>query len=943
MVASRNSFTNPTTYSLEVWFNTTTTQGGKLIGFGSRATGTSDSYDRHVYMQDDGHLVFGTYTGQMNTITTPGAYNDGKWHSVVATQSSDGMVLYVDGAEVGTNPQTAAQDYTGYWRIGGDTTWGSSSAFFAGTLDEAAVYPSALTAARVATHYQLGTTVPPVNQVPVASFTSTVKDLGITVDGSGSSDSDGTVDSYAWDFGDGSTGQGATATHTYAAAGTYTVKLTVTDNQSATGRRPIRSTVTAPPVNQVPVASFTSTVKDLGVTVDGSGSSDSDGTVDSYAWDFGDGSTGQGATATHTYAAAGTYTVKLTVTDNQSATGEKTDQVTVTAPPVNQVPVASFTSTVKDLGITVDGSGSSDSDGTVDSYAWDFGDGSTGQGATATHTYAAAGTYTVKLTVTDNQSATGEKTDQVTVTAPPVNQVPVASFTSTVKDLGITVDGSGSSDSDGTVDSYAWDFGDGSTGQGATATHTYAAAGTYTVKLTVTDNQSATGEKTDQVTVTAPPVDVVAVPAKSTWSWRYEATAPPAGWKGQGFDASSWKTGNGVLGFGSTGLGTNIDVSTGTSTRPLAAYFIKTFTVDNAASVSKLTLKTVADDGVVVYVNGTEVGRSNMPAGTVTFNTYASSAPRTSVAVASPVTMDVPVFLLQNGANTIAVETHLNYHATADVSFDLSATETVGGTVPNQAPVAKFTSTVSGLGVALDGSTSTDPDGTVASYAWNYGDNTTGTGATPTHTYAAAGTYTVTLTATDNKGAKGVATAPVTVTSVTGPVDVVVVPAKSPWSWRYASTAPDVAWKTNGYDASSWKIGNAVLGFGSTGLGTNIDVPPPTSSRPLAAYFLDQFNVDNLAKVSKLTLNTVADDGVVVYVNGTEVARQNMPAGTVTFSTYASSAISTAKANAAPLSINVPLSVLVAGINTIAVETHLNYHSTPDVSFDLKATMTKQP
>ena len=72
----------------------------------------------------------------MNTITTPAAYNDGLWHSVVATQSSNGMVLYVDGAEVGTNPQTAAQDYTGYWRIGGDTTWGSSSSFFAGTLDE---------------------------------------------------------------------------------------------------------------------------------------------------------------------------------------------------------------------------------------------------------------------------------------------------------------------------------------------------------------------------------------------------------------------------------------------------------------------------------------------------------------------------------------------------------------------------------------------------------------------------------------------------------------------------------------------------------------------------------------------------------------------------------------------------------------------------------------
>ena len=148
-----------------------------------------------------------------------------------------------------------------------------------------------------------------------------------------------------------------------------------------------------------------------------------------------------------------------------------------------------------------------------------------------------------------------------------------------------------------------------------------------------------------------------------------------------------------------------------------------------------------------------------MSAGTVTFNTYASSAIGTSAAAASPVTMDVPVFLLRNGANTIAVETHLNYHATADVSFDLSATETVGGTAPNQAPVAKFTSTVR-LEVALDGSTSADPDGMMTAYAWNYGDDTTGTRVTTTHTYAAAGTYTVTLTATDNRGEDGVARLP---------------------------------------------------------------------------------------------------------------------------------------------------------------------------------------
>ena len=90
LVASKATFSNPTVYSEELWFRTTTTDGGKLIGFGNASTGTSGSYDRHVYMENDGRLTFGVWTGATNTITTPAAYNDGQWHHMVATQSSDG-------------------------------------------------------------------------------------------------------------------------------------------------------------------------------------------------------------------------------------------------------------------------------------------------------------------------------------------------------------------------------------------------------------------------------------------------------------------------------------------------------------------------------------------------------------------------------------------------------------------------------------------------------------------------------------------------------------------------------------------------------------------------------------------------------------------------------------------------------------------------------------
>ena len=253
LLSSDTQFSNPTVYSEELWFNTTTTNGGKLIGFGDSQTGLSSGYDRHVYMENSGQLTFGVWTGQTNTITSPQPYNDGSWHHMVATQSSDGMKLYVDGQQVGTNPQTAAQVYNGYWRVGGDRTWGPQP-YFAGTIDEVAVYSSALSPSEVSTHFALGAGTAAANQSPVADFSSAVADLTASLDGSASADPDGTVAGYAWDFGDSSAaGTGATPSHTYASAGTYQVKLTVTDDKGATGTVTKSVTVTAP-VNNQPLA-----------------------------------------------------------------------------------------------------------------------------------------------------------------------------------------------------------------------------------------------------------------------------------------------------------------------------------------------------------------------------------------------------------------------------------------------------------------------------------------------------------------------------------------------------------------------------------------------------------------------------------------------------------------------------------------------------------------
>ena len=232
LVSSNAQYSNPRNYSEEIWVKTTTNSGGKLIGFGASQTGTSANYDRHVYMSNDGKVTFGVWTGFTNTITTPTALNDGKWHHVVATQSTNvGMALYVDGRLVGTNGQTESQAYAGYWRIGGDNHWGCCSPFLSGTLDEAAIYAKVLTSEQVKAHYEASPAA--TNDAPVAAFTSTCAEGVCTFDSTTSNDPDGSIVGWAWNFGDQTTSTNASPTHGYTASGTYNVSLTVTDNKGA--------------------------------------------------------------------------------------------------------------------------------------------------------------------------------------------------------------------------------------------------------------------------------------------------------------------------------------------------------------------------------------------------------------------------------------------------------------------------------------------------------------------------------------------------------------------------------------------------------------------------------------------------------------------------------------------------------------------------------------
>src|SRR5664279_51281 len=249
--ASAPNVTNA--YSASAWFRTTSSTGGKILGYGDAPSGNSSYYDRHIYLDNSGHLNFGVWPGHTVTITSPNTYRDGLWHQVVSTLGPAGMVLYVDGRQVAARSDTtSAADIYGYWRVGGDNLGGwpnqPTNSSFTGDIDEVSIYPTALTAAQVTAQWAASGRGGNTNSnPPVAAFTSWTSWLTVTVDASGSAASGG-VASYSWNFGDGSgPATGVNAAHTYSAAGTYQVTLTVTDTLGASSSLKRAVSVTAPP------------------------------------------------------------------------------------------------------------------------------------------------------------------------------------------------------------------------------------------------------------------------------------------------------------------------------------------------------------------------------------------------------------------------------------------------------------------------------------------------------------------------------------------------------------------------------------------------------------------------------------------------------------------------------------------------------------------------
>lgn len=272
------------------------------------------------------------------------------------------------------------------------------------------------------------------------------------------------------------------------------------DSSSATSATGLKAAIAASPASGAAPLSV------------GFNASASTGAIASYLWDFGDGSTAATQTASHIYTIAGTYTARLTLTDSAGTTNTATVAVTATAastpvtPPTAVISSAAATGPAP-LTVSFDGSASTAAaKATLTSYNWSFGDGGSATGTSASHAYTSAGTFTATLTVTDSNGQTATIGTPVIVTAPvETNKAPQAVISATPTSgsapLTVSFDGGGSTDSDGSISSYVWNFGDGSSATGKTVSHTYTTEAAFTATLQVTDDKGGKGAAS--VTITA--------------------------------------------------------------------------------------------------------------------------------------------------------------------------------------------------------------------------------------------------------------------------------------------------------------------------------------------------------------------------------------------------------------------------------------------------------
>jgi autotransporter-associated beta strand protein len=346
----------------------------------------------------------------------------------------------------------------------------------------------------------------------------------------------------------------------------------------------------------------------------------------------------------------------------------------------------------------------------------------------------------------------------------------------------------------------------------------------------------------------APIASAPLVPAGSVWKFSDTGANLGPAWRSNAFNDAAWPSGPAMLGYGDangTAPRTVNSFGPDPNNKYITTYYRHAFTVANPAAFVGLNLRVRRDDGAVVYLNGVEVFRSNMPTGAVNSLTLASASVNGSDETRF-FTIEVSLGLLRAGTNVLAAEIHQATADSSDLAFDLEL-------VPTKAFEADF------------------------------------------------------------------------------------LPAGS--SWRYNDTGANLgdSWRDTNYNDSAWPAGNAQLGFGDGDETTVV-----ATNRHITTYFRRWVQIPNPADYA-FTLWLLRDDGAVVYLNGAEVFRSNMPTGAVNHLTLAASAALPADETTTYYTTDLPASQLVPGWNLLAVEVHQSSTNSSDLSFDLALTASPLP
>jgi PKD repeat protein len=590
---------------------------------------------------------------------------------------------------------------------------------------------------------------PPVSLLSMAS--GGAPDEVLVFDGSGSTDADGRITAWRWDFGDGSVVSGAVARHAYTVPGHYRVTLSVEDDSrsfcaSDTQSGSVR--INSPPAARLRVPARVAAGED--VQADGSGSEDADDRIIRFEWDFGDGHAAEGSRTVHRYAAPGVYRVRLAVTDEagrRNSTQTDSAFVRVNAPPEANGRAPAVVAAGQD--VPFDGSGSRDPDGRIIGIDWDFGDGSApASGPAVRHAYEKPGVYSVLLRVRDDSGVSSD-TDtlrlSVRVNAPPV---PDAGGDRVLNESAALFDAAASRDSDDPIISYRWDFGDGRSADGMRLRHVYALPGTYEARLTVTDaSGTATAVQTDRfrVTVNHPPI-ADAGPRRTVAPG--ETVVLDGSFSSDPDDrieSFRWEIEPGVF-----REGRRVEVAYPESGLRQPLLFVRdaagaedvyaTEVSVNAQPVAAAALVQASAPGDTVVFDGSgsfdpdgriteavwDFGDGTPPAaGLRAMHAYAAAGTYTATLT---VRDDSGV---SNGSASAVREAAVNHAPRPDAGGDRDLCE---------------------LAVDFDGSASLDPDGDALSLRWDFGDSTSAFGGRVRHCYPKPGLYPVRLIADDGTG-----------------------------------------------------------------------------------------------------------------------------------------------------------------------------------------------